>query len=249
MSKDATLTPAIELLETIKKSGIPPSQIKKFIELVGQKGPWESGRFPNFLQSPVFSDSLEAAKRGTIDKVDRTVHCHILGLPQNERADALQHLRYAGTASFSGSGKPFDPHAYFKTCKGLCTWNGFRDRILSAASPIESTPAATLAMFDLVKHANDAEIGDELPDTHVFEDASVFCAYLADMIERQKNACEGVLLTNGYANIFYVRGTSADEVFSVSVDCGAGGREWYVCAFPLDDSQWPEGGRVLSCNR
>lgn len=136
--------------------------------------------------------------------------------------------------------EPFDPHEFFKTRKGLYVWNGFRDNILPAAKPVEHVPERKAALFELEKAANDAEIRAELPEGHVFENASEFCAHLASLIEAQPNGEDGDLLNNGYATIRYVRGVNG-VLFAAGVGWGVSRREWGVRAVPLDDDRWLAG--------
>ncbi|MBI2506681.1 MAG: hypothetical protein HYW00_00890 [Candidatus Colwellbacteria bacterium] len=155
-----------------------------------------------------------------------------------------EFLHPAGEAVLSESTDSFNPSQYFQTRKGLYVWDGFKDRILSAAQPTDGFAETRLASFDLVKPANDAEIRSELPENHVFEDAGEFCAILAKMIDRQPNGGEGDLLSNGGWNIFYVHGVAGDVAVGVIRD--ASGWAWFVGAYPLDHCQWAEGVRAFS---
>lgn len=156
-------------------------------------------------------------------------------------------LRRASTAALPERTSVFDPDKFFQTQTGRYIWDYFRDRVVAAAKPVESLPAAEIASFDLVKNATDMQIQGELPEGHVFEDTSVFCAYLATMIERQEGGAAGDLLANGYANIFYVCGV-AGEVFAVRAYWYAVRREWFVHAYFLGARQWRAGPRVFSRN-
>ena len=143
--------------------------------------------------------------------------------------------------------KNFNLKKFYKTRNGLYILECFIDRILSVAENIDTVPAVTGANFDLINPANDAEICSELPENHIFEDASVFCAYLAGLIEKQKGGESGNLLNNGYANIFYVRG-ALGEVFAVCVRWYSGSRRWHVNAFSLASFRWSAGSRAFSSN-
>lgn len=141
----------------------------------------------------------------------------------------------------------FDPAAFYQTRAGLYVWKSFSNRILSAAFRVENLPATTIQSYDLVKEkgANYAEIRAELPEGHVFKDASAFCAQLAGRIKRQAGGKEGGLLANGNVNIFCVRGID-EVVFAVSVYWDSDGRRWDVDARPLYDYRWSAGSRVFS---
>ena len=106
-------------------------------------------------------------------------------------------------------------------------------------------PTRKAASFQLAQSANDAEIRAELPDGHVFEDASEFCASLAYLIECQPNGEDGDLLNNGYATICYVRGVNG-AVFAADVYRSDFNRWWSVSAIPPDDDLWDARDRVLS---
>lgn len=142
---------------------------------------------------------------------------------------------------------PFDPREFFKTRTGLYVWDGFRDRILAATKEVQAVPAVEIKSFDLSKDANDAEIRGKLPQDHIFEDVSTFCALLAGMIEGQPNGKKGDLLANGYANIFYVCGESG-AVFAVDVRWVSDYRKWRVGVSPLFDDRWGAGDRAFSRN-
>lgn len=142
------------------------------------------------------------------------------------------------------AGKLFNPAEYFRTRPGLYVWEGFTKQILSVAAPA-TAPNVKLREYNLPRNMTDAEIQAELGEGHVFTNASEFCATLAQMLDAQWSGEEGDLLANGYANIFYVRG-SAGEVFAVRVLWHADYREWRVHAYRLDGSRWFAGSRAFS---
>lgn len=154
-------------------------------------------------------------------------------------------LHRVDTVTLPEHATAFDPHEFFKTRDGLYVWDGFRDRILPVAKKVEAVPASQIASFDLVKPANDGEIHRELPEGYLFEDASAFCAYLAELIEQQKDGGEGTLLNSGYWNIFYVLGANG-PVFAVGVYWRSGRRRWDVGAIPLFGGRWGAGDRAFS---
>ncbi len=150
-----------------------------------------------------------------------------------------------GSVSLLASPDRFDPVKYFKTGEGLYVSDDFAQRILKVAKPVNSLSEEKFGSFDLTQDATDQQIQAELPHGHIFEDASMFCAHLAGMIQCQPGGMEGPLLNNGYANIFYVRGVSG-EVFAVRVRWVADGRGWGVDAYRLDDGRWYAGHRAFS---
>jgi hypothetical protein len=141
----------------------------------------------------------------------------------------------------------FDPATFYQSGKGLHVWEGFRDRILPVARMIEKAPAITIGSCDFLIGASDADIRGSLPKNYLFEDASLYSAHLAGMIERQANGEDGYLLTEGHANVFYVSGVGGNE-FPVCVRWDSGKIEWDINALPLGFTHWPVGGRVFSYN-
>jgi hypothetical protein len=135
----------------------------------------------------------------------------------------------------------FDPHKYFKTSSRFWVSDDFKHRVLAGAHKI-SVPEIAGSSYNLITNVYDREVKADLPPEHVFKDESEFCAYLAQKLDAQPGGKKGDLLTNGYANIFYVSGVN------VSVRWIAGDREWNVYAWGLDDGCWNAGRRVFSRN-
>lgn len=129
----------------------------------------------------------------------------------------------------------FDHRKFFKTRKGLWVSDEFTSRTKSGSVVIES-PAVSLKRFDLVKHAYDREIKDELPQNHEVQPWQI-----AKLIEAQEGGKDGPLLNNGYWNIFYVGG------LAVRVYWHGDHREWRVNAWQLGDN-WYADYRVFSSN-
>jgi len=160
---------------------------------------------------------------------------------------ARRRLKLLGEVSLPRRSKEFDPHEFFRTRDGLWVSDFFRDHVLSVAKKTKAVRAQKGANFQLEDHSSDKEIRAEFPENHIFEDASAFCAHLAGMIERQWSGTEGDLISNGYANIFYVRGKD-NEVFAVIVFWLVVRREWRVGAYRLGDDRWAAGDRAFSSN-
>jgi hypothetical protein len=135
---------------------------------------------------------------------------------------------------------------FFKTRKGLWTSDNFDEFILAAVAKKTVQTADTIVGYaNLEQPASDAENSAELPDGHIFEDVNNFLNYLATLIQVQWGGKKGVLLNNGYANIFYVKGVSG-EVFAVHVSWRADLSEWLVFSVPARALQWHAGDRVFS---
>lgn len=150
----------------------------------------------------------------------------------------------AALTSVTVARSAINPHDFFKTRAGLWMSSNFNDLILSGASKKVSADEATVGYADLVKDANDAQIGNELPVGYTFEDVDTFLVHLATLIEGQWGGKEGTLLNNGYANIFYVKVNS--DVFTVDVYWRAGSRGWSCHAYRLDAGRWCAGSRAFS---
>ena len=131
------------------------------------------------------------------------------------------------------------PSEYFVTREGLYVWSDFKDRVLKNATPTESGTSFKLDTFKLEKDASDEQIESSLPKKHLFSETEV-CAIVAELTSKQSKGEEGVLLNNGYANLFYT------ESFVVHVDWSSSGRGWGVYAWRRDDSGWFGGVRVVS---
>ncbi|MBI3074608.1 MAG: hypothetical protein HYY92_00090 [Parcubacteria group bacterium] len=108
-AKNATLTPAIELLETARESGIAPSQLKKLIELARQKN-LSKEQVSSVLRSPCFPDLLEAAKRGSLAAVDRAIFRHVLGLSPTVDGKEAPYPINCDTAPYIPDGWSVEAH-------------------------------------------------------------------------------------------------------------------------------------------
>ena len=136
----------------------------------------------------------------------------------------------------------FDP-AFFEG-DGVYTSTNFENFLIAHAKKVASVPETPVVFCDLVQPANDVEIQAELLENYVFDGADLFLPYLAGLIKRQKDGKVGDLLSNGYANIFYVRVDSG--VFAVNMDWYSGASEWLCRAARLDGTRWNAGCRVFS---
>lgn len=132
--------------------------------------------------------------------------------------------------------KEFDPQEFFKNGDGLYVYSDFKERILSKAEKVPSLEKA-LTSYALTKNANDAAIESDLPKDHFFSESEV-CAIVADLIDKQPKGEEGVLLNNGYANLFY----TPSFVVGVRWD----GAEWGVYTWHRDAYGWDANDRVFA---
>ena len=106
----------------------------------------------------------------------------------------------------------------------------------------EDAPEAMLVAFALTQRTYDNDVIGELGGEAA---AEVTLAEIWRLMERQANGGEGALLTNGYANIFYVRDVNG-VLRSVFVRWFVDG--WRVCAYALGGFRWHGVGRVFSRN-
>ncbi|MDO8470618.1 MAG: hypothetical protein Q7S63_01420 [bacterium] len=106
----------------------------------------------------------------------------------------------------------------------------------------EPVVETTLRYAKLITSSVDGPILTELGD----EKAETTLTQIFALIERQAKGEEGVLLTNGWANIFYIRDVNG-ELRAVRV--GWGGGDWGVDAGSVEDPDgWGGGRRVFSRN-
>lgn len=106
----------------------------------------------------------------------------------------------------------------------------------------EDVPTGDLVSFTLTQSAYDNEIiadlgGEEKVETTLGE--------IWWLMQRQANGEDGALLTNGYANIFYVRDNTG-MLRAVGVYWGDDG--WDAHAYVLDGYRWRDGRQVFSRN-
>lgn len=141
-------------------------------------------------------------------------------------------LKPVAQATVPARTKPFNAAEFYQTGPGLYVYDTFADRLdVNARQTVDSAPERPYVASLLKANAYDTGIRKELPEIHLstLED-------IAGLIEAQPNGKSGLLLNNGYANIFYIEGRNG-EVFAVIVCWFSGGRGWRV-----DDWQLDEGG-------
>jgi len=129
---------------------------------------------------------------------------------------------------------------------GIKFWLGsnFENHFLKGAGKIElKVPAATLNAYRLKEASVDGPILTLLGGK---DSAKTNIAYMAQLIKTQPQGQEGVLLTNGWANIFYVEDDSG-ELWAVLCIWDSGTGEWNVNAYPVTaPSWWHAGTRIFS---
>lgn len=142
----------------------------------------------------------------------------------------------------------FVTSAYFVTRPGLWVSDDFASRITSAyPKALIHRGLEGVESFDLANVSYDHQIiarseigGEENMRKHAFTPDQI-----AALIDLQPEGSPGKLLSNGYANLFYVVGKS-EVLFVVSVYWTTGGREWSVSAWELgENGRWNAGFRVF----
>lgn len=167
-------------------------------------------------------------------------------LSQGKNIDkALAALGWKSETGLRVNIKPF-----FQTSQTLWIDPDFTNWILNAYENEISQNSALLAKaFDLSKKMKDSEIISQAESLGFDPKQNpVTLDQIKAKIEAQPNGIEGEMLSNGFANIFYVSGK--DEVlFTVNVHWNSGGGQWSVYADRLDQyGKWDAGSRIF-CNK
>lgn len=153
-----------------------------------------------------------------------------------------------GTTTTSATTEKFVARDKFrkdsKEVKFYGIWDNFTNWFLAGTGKIEEPIGAqTLRYGKLTKSSVDGPIIEELGGE---AKAETTLTELYDLLKKQANGEDGVLLTNGYANIFYIRDASG-VLRGVNVHWFDDG--WGVGASPVDDpSEWFGGCQVFSRN-
>ena len=152
-------------------------------------------------------------------------------------------LRQIGTATIPASAATFDPNVLAPRI-GLYAYENFVDRVRSRAQKVESMEALALPYSDLDEDsAYDSRIGSSLGQGYEFSETEV-CYVIDRLVSRQLNGEDGDLLTNGYANLFYIKNGSV-----VDVRWYTGHRDWFIDDWDRETDRWLRGIRVFSRNR
>jgi hypothetical protein len=130
-----------------------------------------------------------------------------------------------------------------KSAEVLIGWIGDNAKRLAKGFVEPEVAEATLRVHRLTKASVDGPIIAELGGEEV---VLTTWGQMYEMIRQQGRGQQGFLLTNGYANVFYVRQANG-EVWAVSCCWYASFGYWSVYANPITDpSTWSAGRQFLS---
>lgn len=125
-------------------------------------------------------------------------------------------------------------------------WLGenFQKHFLAGDGKVETNVAeATLRIYRLKKWSVDGPVIAELGGEEV---AETTLAQIFEMMKAQGKGQKGNLLTNGYANIFYIRDVNG-ILWAVDCNWGTSRGDWDVSAYSVASPYgWGADGRVVS---
>lgn len=156
-------------------------------------------------------------------------------------AEASNLLRQIATVSVSGF-REFVAKDHLRSANiGLIIESNFKyfflEKIEKNVGPIN------LAVYRLEKSSLDTSILAKLGDC-----AEISLAYFFELLKRQAYRQKGQLLTNGFANIAYVRGSDGD-LLAVSAQWRGSNHDWYVDVASINrPSRRLKGRYVVSRN-
>jgi hypothetical protein len=109
----------------------------------------------------------------------------------------------------------------------------------------EGVKATNLKIHKLEKASLDGPIMEELGIT---DGKDIKLAHLFQLIEAQAKGNDGPLLTNGYANVAYIKGSDG-KLWAVLCIWLSDGGDWDVRAYSVESpDRWSAGGQVISCD-
>lgn len=160
-----------------------------------------------------------------------------------ERKHTLKYLKLVAEGIIVSVGSLTKDSFFSNGPVKLYFWDNFRSWILSAIP--DSIPAfsTTLSSFTLTRNMYDRDILTELGNPTPFT-VSEFAAIMKGMLSKQPQGEPGDLLTDGYANIFYVK-LDDGRVVAVLVHWYADYPEWNCYAHDFDNDRWSEGNQVF----
>jgi hypothetical protein len=145
-------------------------------------------------------------------------------------------------------GKLFVFSEFFFIRDGLHVWGSLEERFGSIYK--ESREYKSInnlkPAFDLNRNMYDSEIIKEMGGEEKVRENAVTMDQIEQLIKNQWGGKAGIMLNNGFANIFYVIGKN-NQLFAVRVDWCSDGQEWNVLDYRLGErGRWSQGDRVFS---
>lgn len=137
-----------------------------------------------------------------------------------------------------------DLETFYQNRPGLYVWDDFTTLVLQPALQADRSTLirpASMSRRLLKVNATDAVIEEKLGRNYQFSELAA-ALIIAKMIEAQPNGIAGLLLNNGYANLFYL------PTCVVFVHWDADGRGWDVSACRRGAYQWRVGNLVFASN-
>ena len=119
------------------------------------------------------------------------------------------------------------------TISGRCSWE----------KKEQGVTANRLTIHSLGKNSLDAPIRKELGNRE-----EITLAHFVHLVRQQSQGQDGVLLTNGYANVAYIKGNDGN-MWAVNADWYSDDRYWRVEASSVENpGDWLAGDQVFSCD-
>lgn len=147
-------------------------------------------------------------------------------------------LRRVGVAAVYGTEK-FVARDHLKDAN--VGWMGDNFKKLFLSNVEEAVADIAVAIYRLEQSSLDAPIMAELGERTVIKLAHFF-----ELLKKQSCGESGVLLTNGYVNVAYIKGGDGN-VWAVRAAWASGGRCWHVEASSVESSRrWLGGRQILS---
>ncbi len=197
----------------------------------------------NVTEEQIF-DALKS-KNNLIPQMAGMIAGLIVAGTNGAKGLALKSLRQL-IAAFRVANAPFPKHSFFMKTGPVKLYFGdsFADWVLKEIPETIEAFQGNLMKTQLTEYMYDSAILNELGQPRPFT-AGEFAVIIRDLLTRQPNGEDGILLTNGYANIFYIR-LEDSRVVAVRVRWGSGFRVWDLNAIGLDDDRWDDGSCVFS---
>lgn len=219
-------------------------QASQILKLVDDKG-MPSDQLQALFNSGLLSDLMDA----NFGQVNRDEFRKVLGLIPVEPKPApvpQPILAHVTVVEVAGIGK-FTAADHFKedTSKKATVaigWLGdnFKSHFLGKIE--ENVPATTLRVHCLTRDSLDKDIRAELtPET---EETTLTCLW--NLLSKQPRGQKGILLTDGRANVFYIK-DARGNLWAVGAGWDSPDGRWRVHAPSVTDPRgWLEGDQVFS---